>query len=94
MRPDPFTCDIETVKQRYQCRAEKVIAQKIGGQIHQYGRMYTPEPYPEEEMHRIVCRKQQQRQTHYPPGAYIIIKNGLFRCWGQQKIKAEEQHQR
>ena len=31
---------------------------------------------------------------HNSPGTQIIIENGFFRGWSQQKIKAEEQHQR
>ena len=57
MRPNPFPCDIETVKQRYQCWTEKVIAQKIGGQVHQDGGIGILEPDSKKEMYRIVGGK-------------------------------------
>ena len=45
-------------------------------------------------MHRIIGGKQQQRYPYDPTGAQIISENDFFRYFGQQKIKAEEQHQR
>lgn len=61
--------DVETVEQRYHCRTEQIIAQEVGGQIHQDGRIDIPEPNPEKEMYRIIGGEQQQCQAHHAPGA-------------------------
>ena len=94
MRPQPALCDVKAVQQCRECRTEKPVAQEIGRKVHKDGRIGVLEPYPEKQMHRIIGGKQQQRCTHDAPGAQVVSENGLSRYSCQQKIKAEEQHQR
>lgn len=84
MCPRPFARYVETVEQRYHCRTEQIVAQKVGGQIHQYGRIDTFESYFKEEMYGIIGGKQKKRCTHYPPGAEKITENSLIRSPAEQ----------
>lgn len=94
MRPQPAPRNVKAVKQRGERRTEKPVAQEVGGKVHKDGRIGVLEPYPEKQMHRIIGGKQQQRCTHDAPGTQVVSENGLSRYSCQQKIKAEEQHQR
>ena len=94
MRPQPALCDVKAVQQCRKCRTEKPVTQEVGRKVYQNGRIGVPKPDSEKEMHRIIGGKQQQRYPHDPTGAQIIAENDFFRYVGQQKIKAEEQHQR
>ena len=94
MSPHTARRDVKAVKQGGKRRAEKPVAQKIGGKVHQYGCIDIHEPDPEKEVYRIVDRKQEQRHSHNPPGTPVILEYCLLRCLAEQEIEADEQHQR
>lgn len=85
MRSQSALCNVMPVEQRGKSRTEKLVAQEIGGKIHQNGRIDILEPDSEEEMHRIVCGEQQQRHAHDSPGAQVILEYGFLRCLGDRK---------
>jgi len=58
VRPQPPTRDVEAVEQGGKRRTEKPVAQEIGGEIHQYGRIDILEPDSEEKVYRVVCGEQ------------------------------------
>ena len=94
VEPQSAARDVEAVEQRSECRTEKPVAEEVGREVHQDGRMNVPEPDLEKEVHRIVCRQQQQGAVHDTPRSEVVCEDGLVGGRSQQEVGAEEDHQR